>query len=53
MLDMPVVLHTTAGGGVTTENIAEPSHRFGAAFAATPDESRAMRVSFSGIAKNN
>ena len=53
MLGIPLMLHTTAGDGVPTENIAEPSHHFGATFTATPDESGAMRVSFSDIAKND
>ena len=53
MLGIPQMLHTTAGDGVPRENIAEPSHCFGAVFAATPDESRTMRVSFGNIAKND
>ena len=53
MFGIPPMLYTTAGDGVPTENIAEPSHHFGAAIAATPDESRTMRVSFMNIAKND
>ena len=53
MLGIPLMLNATAGDGVPSENIAEPSHCFGAALAATPDESRTMRAGFGNIAKND